>query len=96
MFLVGVFISYFLSRAQSSKGAFQSAMFALTVNRLQIYVLNGNLVYTCFNLILIGLLLCGLYCVSHLLWVFSQDAGRSRSKLRGSSVMNTPCTVGRD
>jgi len=96
MFLVGVFISYFLSRAQSSKGAFQSAMFALTVNRLQIYVLNGNLVYTCFNLILIGLLLCGLYCVSHLLWVFSQDAGRSRSKLRGSSLMNTPCTVGRD
>jgi hypothetical protein len=74
MFLVGVFISYFLTRAQRSTGAFQSALLALTVNRLQIYILNGNLVYTCLNLVLIGLLLFGLYSLSHLLWMFSQDS----------------------
>jgi len=74
MFLVGVFISYFVSRAQLSSGAFQSALFALTVNLLQIYILNGNLVYTCFNLVLVGLFLFGLYCVCHAPWAFSRDA----------------------
>jgi hypothetical protein len=98
MFLVGAFISYFLSRAQRSAGAFQSALLALTVNRLQIYVLNGNLVYTCLNLVLIGLLLFGLYAVSHLLWVFSQDSvarsygPRSRSQGR-PGVADTAWTV---
>ena len=76
MLLIGVFISYFVSRAQQSRGAFQSALFALTVNLLQIYILNGNLVYTCFNLILVGLLLFGLYCVCHIPWVFPSDSAR--------------------
>ncbi len=75
MFLVGVCISYFVSRAQLSSGAFQSALFALTVNLLQIYILNGNLVYTCFNLVLVGLLLFGLYCACHIPWIFISEAG---------------------
>jgi len=74
MFLVGAFISYFLSRSQRSRGAFQSALFALTVNLLQIYILNGNLIYTCFNLVFVGLLLFGLYCACHISWIFSRYA----------------------
>ena len=75
MFLVGVLISHFVSCAQLSGGAFQSALFALTVNLLQIYILNGNLVYTCFNLALVGLFLFGVYCICHIPWATSLDAG---------------------
>ena len=69
MFLVGFWMSYFISQAQRSQRAFTAAFFALVVNLLQIYILNGNLVYTCFNLLLVGLFLCGLYCACQIPWV---------------------------
>jgi hypothetical protein len=84
MFLIGVCISYFVSRAQLSSGAFQSALFALTVNLLQIYILNGNLVYTCFNLVLVGLFLFGLYWVCHIPWALSLDPSTPRFRRAGS------------
>lgn len=98
MFLVGVFISYFVTRAQLSGGAFQSALFALTVNLLQIYILNGNLVYTCFNLVLVGLFLFGLYSVCHIPWVLSPEVStvefrRAFSKSRNQGRPGTGNTA---
>lgn len=88
MFLIGTFISYFVSRSQRSGGAFQSALFALAVNLLQIYILNGNLVYTCLNLVLVGLFLLGLYGMCHIPSGFSSDPGTLRRRRVGAPNMD--------
>ena len=61
MFLVGMVLSYLTLGAQRCATAFRSGLFALAVHLVQIYVLNGNLVYTCLNFLLVGALLLLLY-----------------------------------
>ncbi len=61
MFFVGALLSYLVTGAQTCKPACKSGLFALAVHLLQIYVLNGNFVYTCLNFALVSVLLFLLY-----------------------------------
>jgi hypothetical protein len=61
MFLVGVLLSYLVTLAQTCDSAIKGARAAFTVYVVQIYMLNGNLIYTVFNLVLMNLLLVFVY-----------------------------------
>jgi hypothetical protein len=66
MFLVGVLLCYLVRQAQTCVSALKSAVAAFTVYMLQIYVPNGNLIYTLFNLCLMILLLVFIYCLCNI------------------------------
>jgi len=69
MFLIGVVLSHLVSRAQRCTTALKGALFALAVYFLQIYILNGDLVYSFLNLSLMGVLLLLLYGVCQCPWM---------------------------
>ena len=63
MFLVGILLSYLVRQAQTCASVIKSTGAAFAVYMFQIYVPNGNLMYTVINLALMSALLMFLFAV---------------------------------
>lgn len=61
MMFVGWFFSYLMGRARGCRTAFRSAVLALAVHFLQMYMVYGNLMYIVFNFALMAAMLSALY-----------------------------------
>jgi hypothetical protein len=63
---LGMLLSFLVKQAQRSSSAFKGAGFGFAIYVLQIYLLNGNLIYTVFNLVLMTAMLSIVYWLCRL------------------------------
>jgi len=88
MFLIGIVLSYLVSKAQHCTSALNGALLGLAVYFLQIYILNGDLVYSFLNLSLMSALLLMLYGFCQYPWAsFRTTARQLHSRRRVMSAM---------
>jgi hypothetical protein len=89
LFLSGFLFSDLQRRAQTSNNAFKSTVFAFAVFFLQMYVVNGDLMYDVFNFVLMSLLLSSIYYFCSVLFGSKSAASRHLYEIppRGLNVV---------